>query len=100
MKKYLLCLLLTFVMLFSSCDNKNLYDNVTKTEIKKELIIIDDFNSIEVYKFIYEEHQYLLFHRGMSNTSRMGVVHDPNCNNHKNNVNEIVETEENYEYTW
>ena len=99
MKKYLLCLLLTFVMLFSSCD-ENSYDNVTKTEMKKELIIVDDFNSIEVYKFTYEKHQYLLFHRGVGNTSRMGIVHDPNCNNHKNNVNEIVETEENYEYTW
>ena len=81
MCRYLLYLLLVFVIFFSSCNKK--YENIEEAQPTKNLIILDDFYDIETSTANYNEHQYIIFYRSNGNASMMGVTHDPDCVNPK-----------------
>lgn len=80
MKNYLFILFFIISFPFISCDS-----NVSTNEI----IDIEEMNGFyQVTEFKYKEHKYLLF----KFTSKIGFVHNPDCNCYYTNKSDTIGT--------
>lgn len=107
MRKFLLCLVLFFSLVFTSCENSSdRFENVVRTNSKTDLVVLRPYEDrpviyeIEIVKFEYDEHKYLLFKSGSGNYSKMGVTHNPNCECFNVKEEIVKPIEESTEYTW
>ena len=75
--------IIAMALCLSSCCSMGEIER-KKSEVKIEYLDLKDVSTLDVFRFEYDGHKYILFTSG---ELKNGFVHDPDCPCHKQYVN-------------